>query len=93
MGDDFRAHREYQSQRKADRAEKFQKAFAWIRKEAKAIGWILNGFGLEEGWTFEHDRGGTVRWWPQSGKTQTGDYFGTWPELKAYLASLAREAS
>jgi len=82
MADDYREHDAFVRDRKNSREAKFEQNFGFIKDEARAIGYTLSH---DKGaWLFESDTH-AVRWWPGSGKTATGDHYGTWPALKAAL--------
>lgn len=86
---DFRRHK---AERKAGRLTRFESSAPFIRADAKSIGWALN-WTKDGRWTFRRVATETlVRWWPASGKTDTGARFLTWPELKQYLSQLSQGA-
>lgn len=82
MADDFRAAKEHARDRKEQRRGRFARAFRWIEKDAAAAG--ISIVRQDDHWLVT--RGDyEVQWWPSSGKTQDGDCFPTWPELKAHM--------
>lgn len=85
-GDDFRAHRDYERNKKRERERKFARNFRWIKGQAKEIGYSLHE-ATSGAWVFATDEI-TLMWWPGSGRTDSGDYFETWPDLKAHLVSM-----
>lgn len=87
MGDDFRAHRQYVRERKSVRGDSWARALPGIRAELRELGWSVSDCGPDGAWEFDKD-GTTVTWWPSSGKTNLGEYFGKWPELKAHLVAI-----
>lgn len=91
MGDDFRAMRDYKRDRKNSRARKFDAQFDRIHRVVQLLGWSVHRWDLA--WVFRQgETGASLKWWPASGKTETGEYLGTWPDVLAKLRKLAREA-